>query len=346
MRGGLLLSYVVPLRRWRSVDPDPLTGYLGWLATRAEVIVVDGSAPEIFAVHRGAWGNLVAHVAVDPGSRSANGKVGGVLTGMRVASHEKVVLADDDVRWDDAGLIQLSAALDDHDLVRPQNFFEPLPWHARWDTARILLNRALGNDFPGTLGVRRSMIVGLGGYDGDSLFENLELLRTVEAADGRVANCPWLYVRRVPPSVAQFARQRVRQAYDSFAQPCRLAMELSIIPAIALVSAVGRSKLVVCAMTAVLTAEAGRRRAGGSVVFPVTCSLLAPCWMAERGVCSWVAVWLRFTRGGFPYGGLTLRKAASSMRTLRASRARPVTLGGELAAGGDRASADPAPDIR
>ena len=39
-----------------------------------------------------------------------------------------------------------------HDLVRPQNYFEPLPWHARWDTARTLLNRGLGRDYPGTLG--------------------------------------------------------------------------------------------------------------------------------------------------------------------------------------------------
>jgi len=32
------------------------------------------------------------------------------------------------------------------DLVGPQNFFDPLPWHARWDSARTLLNRASGGD--------------------------------------------------------------------------------------------------------------------------------------------------------------------------------------------------------
>jgi hypothetical protein len=304
------------------VDPDPLTSYLQWLACRAEVIVVDGSTPDIFASHQRSWGDFVAHVPVDPGLRSPMGKVGGVLTGVRIARHETVVLADDDVRYDDIGLARLAAVLVDHDVVRPQNYFAPLPWHARWDTARTLVNRALGNDFPGTLAVRRSTIIGLGGYSGDSLFENLELLRTVAAAGGLIANCPWLYVRRVPPSAAQFARQRVRHAYESFAQPWRMAAELSIVPAVALLLTKGRCELVVGAAATVLIAESGRRRAGGQAVFPITSSLLAPCWLAERGVCSWVALWLRVTRGGLPYGGGTLRKAASSTRTLRSQARR------------------------
>lgn len=36
--------------------------------------------------------------------------------------------------------------------------------------------------------------MGLGGYDGDSLFESLELLRTVEAAGGRSRPLRALYV--------------------------------------------------------------------------------------------------------------------------------------------------------
>jgi hypothetical protein len=271
----------------------------------------------MFAVHRQAWGDLVIHLPVDPTLRSANGKVGGVLTGVQKARHEKIVVADDDVRYDDIGLAHVSTGLDDNHLVRPQSYFEPLPWHARWDTARTLLNRAFGNDFPGTLAVRRSTLTALGGYDGDSLFENLELLRTFEAAGCRIANCPWLYVRRVPPSVAQFGHQRVRQAYESFAQPWRMAAELSIAPAIAIVAAAGRLPMTASVVATVVIAESGRRRAGGTNVFPATSSLLAPCWLLERGVCSWVAVWLRLGRGGQPYGAVTLRKAASSTRALR-----------------------------
>ncbi len=112
------------------------------------------------------------------------------------------------------------------DLVRPQNVFDPLPWHARWDTARMLLNRAFGSDHPGTLGVRRSFLASIGGYDGDVLFENLELVRTVLAAGGRVVDAPGMYVRRRPPTPARFLEQRPRQAYDDLAQPARLAFFL------------------------------------------------------------------------------------------------------------------------
>jgi hypothetical protein len=66
----------------------------------------------------------------------------------------------------------------------------------------------------------------------------------------------------------------------------------------------------------VATAEAGRHRAGGRRVFPATSSLLAPVWVVERAVCSWLALWAR-ARGGVPYRDGRLRKAASSNRALR-----------------------------
>src|SRR5215217_4010099 len=113
------------------------------------------------------------------------GKVGGVLTGVRLASHECLVVADDDVRYDADSLARVVEGLRGADVVRPQNYFTPLPWHARWDTARMLLNRMTGGDWPGTLGVRRSVLRATNGYDGRVMFENLELVRTVLAAGGR-----------------------------------------------------------------------------------------------------------------------------------------------------------------
>ena len=89
------------------------------------------------------------------------------------------MIADDDVRYDEAALTAVHRLLGRADLVRPQNYFDPLPWHAWWDTGRTLLNRALGADYPGTLAVRRSTFLAMGGYDPDVLFENLELIRTV-----------------------------------------------------------------------------------------------------------------------------------------------------------------------
>jgi hypothetical protein len=79
-------------------------------------------------------------------------------------AYVRELIADDDVRYDAAGLDRMRALLDGADLVRPQNYFHPLPWHARWDTARTLLNRSLGGDYPGTFGVRLSTFRRMGGY--------------------------------------------------------------------------------------------------------------------------------------------------------------------------------------
>ncbi|HZE04390.1 MAG TPA: glycosyltransferase, partial [Solirubrobacteraceae bacterium] len=211
-----------------------LTCYLERLAEWCDdVIVVDGSPREVFSGNAWAWRGLVRHVAPNPARASLMGKVPGVLTGLELAEHERVVIADDDVRYGRPELERVVSLLADHDVVRPQNYFEPLPWHAVWDTARTLLNRALGADFPGTLGVRRSMLEASGGYDGDVLFENLELIRTVRAQGGRVVSPLDLYVRRLPPTADHFLGQRVRQAYDDFAIPVRMATWLSIVPLLA-----------------------------------------------------------------------------------------------------------------
>jgi hypothetical protein len=202
--------------------------------------------------------------------------------------------------------------------VRPQNHFDPLPWHARWDSARSLVNRALSGDYPGTFGLRRSAFLAMGAYDGDVLFENLELMRTVEAAGGRVLTPLDLFVRRLPPTPAHFWSQRVRQAYDDFALPARMAAFLAVLPAIAIAPARMRGRLALAvAAGAVALAEAGRRRAGGRSVFPPDLALFAPLWVLERAVCSWLAVGTRLARGGVPYGGVVLRRAATPARRLR-----------------------------
>jgi hypothetical protein len=321
---GLALTYVLPLRRWSLADDSELDDYLRWLSGHVEVLVVDGSEPEIFAAHHRRWGTSVGHVPVDPDLRGRCGKVNGVVTGVRAAGHEHVVVADDDVRWDRQGLEKMSSLLGHADLVCPQNFFHPLPWHARWDTARSLVNRAAGIDYPGTLGLRRSTLLRAGGYDGDVLFENLELIRTIRAVGGRAVSVPDLHVRRLPPSARHFWSQRVRQAYDDVALPVRLAGELGLLPLVISEAVRRRGRaLAIGATASVVAAEVGRRRHGGTAVFPATCALLAPVWLLERGLCIWAALALRARRGGVPYAGTVLSTAAHRERTLR----RRITAG-------------------
>ena len=319
-------TYVVPIRRAVPEGPGELSGYLRRLSREVdEVIVVDGSAPGVFEVHAALWGDAVTHVPVDLSSVTAMGKVGGVLTGVNLARHERIIIGDDDVFYTPEALARVIDLLNEAHVVRPQNYFDPLPWHAIWDTGRTLLNRLSGGDWPGTLGVRRSALRATGGYDGGAMFENLELVRTVRAAGG-VEEAPLdLFVLRRPPDSGHFLSQRVRQAYDEFARPPRMALYLAVLPVSVALAARGRWKALAAGVGAIsLLAELGRRRAGGREFFPVTASLLAPAWVAERAVCAWLALGSRVFRGGIPYGGSVLKLAANSERELRRRHAGAI----------------------
>ncbi len=321
------VSYVLPLRWDRDRGLAELAAYLGRLGgweEVAEVIVVDGSPGAVFERNGEALAPLARHLRPDPDLGYAMGKVNGVVTGVRHASREAVVIADDDVRYERPELGRLARRLGSAHLVVPQNYFDPLPWHARWDTARTLLNRiATGDsefpagDFPGTLAVRKGFFVEIGAYDGDLIFENLELMRTFRAAGGTVDVALDLFVRRLPPDADHFLSQRVRQAYDDFAIPPRMAAWLSIWPLVAGLAARRRwAGIGALAGASALVAEAGRRRAGGTAVYPASGSLLAPAWIAERATCAWLAAAQKL-RGGTTYNGGTISRSATPARELR-----------------------------
>ncbi|MHA7264027.1 glycosyltransferase family 2 protein [Arthrobacter sp. TMN-37] len=316
-------EYILPLR-WTGEGPiAELADYLAALPGWVDITVVDGSPENCFERHSLVLPPRV-RILRPEGSGPGNGKVAGVLTGVGAARHERLVLADDDVRYCPAQLREVVDRLDDADLVRPQNYFRDLPWHARWDTARSLINRAFGSDYPGTLAVRRSILEATHGYSREALFENLELIRTVHAAGGREVRADDVFVARIPPTARHFLGQRVRQAYDSFAQPGRLTAELLLLPIAAFAARRPRRLLVVVAGL-ILTAESGRRRRNGASVFHPSAALWAPLWTLERSICIWLAVLSRL-RGGVPYAGGRMKLAAHSQAWL-ARHHEPARIG-------------------
>lgn len=310
----LPLTYILPIKQDELGDDHELSEYICWLDTQVELIVVDASSAAAFEAHARAW-TAARHIAPDPQHRAANGKVWGVLTGLEYATHDKVVVADDDVRYDYQGLARLAGLLDRAEVVRPQNYFSPAPWHAVWDSGRSLLNRVSGGDWPGTLGFRRRFLAG--GYEGDCLFENLELVRTVRAAGGRELVEPGFYVLRRPPTARHFLSQRVRQAYDEWARPGRFIAQLALLPGLAYALTRQPALVPLAAGVSILMAEAGRRRAGGTAYFGPNAALMAPFWLCERMVCAWIALALRAVRGGVVYHGTVIAKPATPMAELR-----------------------------
>jgi hypothetical protein len=302
-RDRLPVSYLLPLKA-RAVD-DELVGYvLGIADDVGDVLVVDASPDAVFDEHAARWGARVRHLRTEV--TAPMGKVANVLTGLRHAAFEVVVVADDDVRWTRRELAAAMQPIADGraEVVRPHNRFDPAPWHARWDTARTLINRAFDGDWPGTLLVRRSFLPN--GYAGDVLFENLELVRTVEAAGGRERVLYDVIVRRRPPTTRKFLEQRVRQAYDELARPGRLAVQLLLAP---LVLLGGRRVAWRIALAGMALAEVGRRRGGGARAWPASAALWAPAWLLERSVTAWLAL-LMWARGGVTFGDTRLRVAA------------------------------------
>jgi hypothetical protein len=320
-RNQFSAEYILPLKWSDDGFADSLTEYFRWLSTRIDVTVIDGSPQQLFDEHCRQWSNFVR--LAPPGSwPGPNGKVAGVVTGIRMARHDYAIVADDDVRYDEHSLSEVIGALRRADLVRPQNYFLHWPWHARWDNGRTLINRAIGSDYPGTFGLRLSDSLRSDGYSGEALFENLELIRTIRAGGGSEVRLDGVFVGRVPPSSRHFIGQRVRQAYDDFAQPGRLVAELCLLPII-LLSARRPKLLLVLSAAAIALAEWGRRRAGGDRVFPGTGALWAPLWVAERALCVWLALGSRL-RGGVKYNGARIALAAHTLASLR--KQHPGTL--------------------
>jgi hypothetical protein len=146
-------TYVLPIRLDHT-PPRELTEYLRGVASVCDVVIADGSPDEVFASAHREWARFATHVRPREDLDCLNAKVRGVLTALAHVRTPLVVIADDDVRYTEQNMHDVVTALAEADLVVPQNYFDPLPWHARWDTARTLINRATGGDFPGTLALR------------------------------------------------------------------------------------------------------------------------------------------------------------------------------------------------
>jgi hypothetical protein len=307
-------TYLLPIRLLDGGPIGELAAYVRSLSG-VETVVVDGSGAELFGALDAGVAGWAMHVHPDPRIKGCNGKVRGVLTGLQIATHDKIVVADDDVRYDVPTLGKLVDCLDHWDVVRPQNYFCPRPWHAVIDGARSLINRALDGDWPGTLAFRKSALPN--GYKADVLFENLELVRTIRCRGGRELVARDIFVARRPPTTRQFWHQRVRQAYDEFARPTRLIIALSLLPILAI--AITRRKLGVVATLAflpVVVASAGWMRGSAYRYFSWLSVASAPLWLFERACSSWLAVFARLLLGGVPYGDITITAAATPIKDL------------------------------
>jgi hypothetical protein len=311
-------SFIMPIRRVK-VDPvevKRLADYFTLLRLAGcEVLIVDGSPTPVFEAHKRAWRGFSRHVAPDPKYTYLNGKVNGVHTGVDLASCERIILGDDDVRYGASDVKRMCGLLERFEMVRPQNFIAPRPWWARLETARILINRGVlrAGDYPGTCGFRRSTMRRVGPFDGDVLFDNEEIVRhfALNGVDINYA-LDFLILKR-PPTFGKWLEQRPRQAYEDFVMRTKTGAFLSVLPVILGLSFLFNVRaamfvLAFLSLVSVILSSRGLLRNAAYRFFPVSSPLFAPLWVLERSLSVYWALywWARY--GGYPFGQKLLSK--------------------------------------
>jgi hypothetical protein len=311
-------TYLLPIRRSTFSDSEAtqLAEYFRELGQAGcDVLVIDGSPAEVFEKHDELWRDACRHEHVDRSFGFLNDKVNGIHTGVRLSPNEKIILADDDIRYTAAQIDRVLTLLDDFEVVRPQNFLSPLPWWGRMEAARMLINRATLRtaDYPGTCAFRREAMLRVGPYDGDVLFDNEEIIRHFAREGATVNYATNLFVRKRPPTFRKWIEQRPRQAYEDFALRAKTALFFSIpVLGVAAASIYGLSGLVawlgVIAVGSFSLAFTGWLRGTARDHFPCSVCFSATLWILERSVSTYWALFWHLVYGGYPFGDKILSK--------------------------------------
>jgi hypothetical protein len=282
-------SYVV-VHENAAASPDDLRSFANYLSTLSvtgcEVIVLDDTAS--FDRNRRVFRWVGRHVAALPRHRALNGAVDPVRAAIDLASCEKIVVGNTRVRHDADTIAALCALLDVHEVVEPQDYYDPLPWWGGIDAGRMLVHRGIDPlpDHAATFGFRRAAVRGLRGLDAfDDGSE--DCVRRLQSQGAAVHSAGDLFVRCEPPTVSGWLRERARHANDDFALPLKTAFFFALLPVAALLIAFGGAPFAggyAGALVIGSLALALRGRAGAAGVFPFRAALFAPLWMLERSI--------------------------------------------------------------
>ena len=311
-------SYLLPIRRtvFSITEAKNFATYFQALrAAGCEVIVIDGSYPAVFTRHAVIWDSICRHHPVNRRFTYLNDKVNAVHTGVAITANEKIILADDDVRYRAEEIALICERLEKFDVVRPQNFIVPAPWWSRIETARMLINRATlrMGDYPGTCAFRRSAALRAGEYDGDVLFDNEEMIRHFARQGLSIDHQIDLFIRKNPPRFHKWLEQRPRQAYEDFGLRGKTIFFASILPLAVFLAFAGQNPpliffAAVLSLGSILIAAAGRARGQAAQVFPRSACWFAPVWILERVASTYAAFYWYLVRGGYPFGEQILSK--------------------------------------
>ena len=291
-------SYLVVLENSSRSEGElrDLAAYLSEISvSNFEVIVVDGSqqAEENRCILRWVGRHVIAHA----------GSVDAIRAAIDLSSCDKVIVADARVRYSQDALDGLTALLEVHEVVEPQDYFDPLPWWGGIEAGRILVQRSIRPlpDHASTFGFRKRAVQGLRSIDYRA--PGHDSVRRLAWQGAEVFTAMQLFVRKLPPAFSDWVRDLPKRAEQEFDMPVKAALLFMIVPAMIamLVTGGARTAGVFAGAIAFMSfALAVRGRIGAGRFFPWRACFLAPLWILQRSVSIYFALLWRMSRAGEP----------------------------------------------
>jgi hypothetical protein len=292
-------SYVVVVDNATSSANElrDLANYLSMVGVAGcDVVVLDASPRLQFDLNARILRWVGRHVAVRPEHRTPSGSLDLVRSAATLAACEKVIVAEQDVRYTPDAIGQICDLLEMHEVVEPQDYLDPLPWWGGIEAGRMLVHRGIEPqpDHGATLGFRRSAVNSLRNLTTGEVLD--DQARRLAAAGAEVYAATNVFVRREPGALDEWLAQRPRYAGDDFDLPFKSAFFFSVVPLLVILGVLGGIQLAgayasVIAFAAVSLARRGR--AGAGRYFPLRACLFAPLWVFERSVSVYWALYRR-----------------------------------------------------
>lgn len=272
-------SYVVAIDEALS-DASALRDHLAAMSRAGcETIVLDASRAPRFAENHRLLRWVARHLPLETSCdflRSA----------AAAASCDAVIVADPAVRYTPAAIAAICEQLERHDVVEPQEYLDPMPWWSGIEAGRILLVRgALPVREPvRTFAFRQKVARALFPHE---LLGESDPLRRLDRIGFDVYSDPGLFVRREPPPLGVWLRERRAMVTGGAAVPARSVLFFALLPIAIVLGLVAGLKAAAgyagaLAIGTAVVALRGRR--GASAFFPLRACLFAPVWLFERSL--------------------------------------------------------------
>lgn len=297
-------SYLVVLENASRSSDDlrELAAYLSDIAvSNFEVIVVDASAD--LEENRRVLRWVARCVTARPQHLTAFGTVDAIRAAIDLASCEKVIVADSHVRYSHESLDDLCELLEVHEVVEPQDYFDPMPWWGGIEAGRILVHRSISPlpDRGSTFGFRKRAVRGLRSIDLTGAPQ--DSVRRLASQGAEVFTSMKLFVRRIPPAFSDWLRELPRRSDEEFAVPAKAALLFMLLPAMIVAASLGGIRMTGALAGVIAFASIGlalRGRSGAARFFPWRACFFAPLWVLQRSVGIYCALVWRVSKAGEP----------------------------------------------